>query len=88
MPPILFMDKYDLIDGIIKTNFNSFSLQEFDKKYNPTWHCIVGRNFGILFFFQIITGGDIDKKMKFSIPLKMLKNTKTSAGLRKTQVKR
>ena len=21
-------------------------LQEFDKKYNPTWHCIVGRNFG------------------------------------------
>ncbi|XP_052593465.1 dynein light chain 1, cytoplasmic-like [Peromyscus californicus insignis] len=19
---------------------------EFDKKYNPTWHCIVGRNFG------------------------------------------
>lgn len=22
------------------------TLQEFDKKYNPTWHCIVGRNFG------------------------------------------
>ncbi|KFV88969.1 Dynein light chain 2, cytoplasmic, partial [Fulmarus glacialis] len=21
-------------------------LQEFDKKYNPTWHGIVGRNFG------------------------------------------
>lgn len=21
-------------------------MQEFDKKYNPTWHCIVGRNFG------------------------------------------
>ncbi|KAL8199196.1 UNVERIFIED_CONTAM: Dynein light chain 1, cytoplasmic [Gekko kuhli] len=20
--------------------------EEFDKKYNPTWHCIVGRNFG------------------------------------------
>jgi dynein light chain LC8-type len=20
--------------------------QEFDKKYSPTWHCIVGRNFG------------------------------------------
>jgi hypothetical protein len=20
--------------------------QEFDKKYTPTWHCIVGRNFG------------------------------------------
>lgn len=23
-----------------------FLSQEFDKKYNPTWHCIVGRNFG------------------------------------------
>ena len=20
--------------------------QEFDKKYNPTWHVVVGRNFG------------------------------------------
>ncbi len=20
--------------------------KEFDRKYNPTWHCIVGRNFG------------------------------------------
>eukprot|EP00069_Balaena_mysticetus_P011698 bmy_07193T0 len=20
--------------------------KQFDKKYNPTWHCIVGRNFG------------------------------------------
>ena len=20
--------------------------KEFDKKYDPTWHCIVGRNFG------------------------------------------
>ena len=20
--------------------------KEFDKRYNPTWHCIVGRNFG------------------------------------------
>lgn len=25
---------------------NPSSFQEFDKKYNPTWHCIVGRNFG------------------------------------------
>ena len=22
------------------------STPQFDKKYNPTWHCIVGRNFG------------------------------------------
>ena len=20
--------------------------KEFDRKYNPTWHCVVGRNFG------------------------------------------
>ncbi|KAA3674229.1 hypothetical protein P879_08495 [Paragonimus westermani] len=20
--------------------------KEFDRKYNPTWHCIVGKNFG------------------------------------------
>lgn len=20
--------------------------KDFDKRYNPTWHCIVGRNFG------------------------------------------
>lgn len=26
--------------------FSLILLQEFDKKYNPTWHCIVGRNFG------------------------------------------
>ena len=24
----------------------AFVKKEFDKKYNPTWHCIVGRNFG------------------------------------------
>lgn len=29
-----------------KKNFIFCSTQEFDKKYNPTWHCIVGRNFG------------------------------------------
>ena len=35
------LEKYNIekdIAGYIK--------KEFDKKYNPTWHCIVGRNFG------------------------------------------
>uniref|UniRef100_A0A182LY73 Dynein light chain n=1 Tax=Anopheles culicifacies TaxID=139723 RepID=A0A182LY73_9DIPT len=32
------LDKYLDIAAYIK--------KEFDKKYNPTWHCIVGRNFG------------------------------------------
>lgn len=26
--------------------FDVFSPLQFDKKYNPTWHCIVGRSFG------------------------------------------
>jgi dynein light chain LC8-type len=36
------MEKYTTdkeIAGYIK--------KEFDKKYDPTWHCIVGRNFGM-----------------------------------------
>ena len=26
--------------------FAAFIKNEFDRRYNPTWHCIVGRNFG------------------------------------------
>ena len=26
--------------------------REFDKKYNPTWHCIVGTNFGSQVTFE------------------------------------
>ncbi|KAB5545343.1 hypothetical protein DKX38_013455 [Salix brachista] len=28
--------------------------KEFDKKHGPTWHCIVGRNFGNPFHFLLI----------------------------------
>jgi len=40
-----------LILPLISTGFGfqdiaAFIKKEFDKKYNPTWHCIVGRNFG------------------------------------------
>mmetsp|Transcript_534 Transcript_534/g.1050 ORF Transcript_534/g.1050 Transcript_534/m.1050 type:complete len:91 (-) Transcript_534:1036-1308(-) len=24
----------------------SYVRKEFDKKYNPTWHCVVGRSYG------------------------------------------
>lgn len=24
----------------------AFIKKEFDRKYSPTWHCVVGRNFG------------------------------------------
>uniref|UniRef100_UPI00358FE24A dynein light chain 1, cytoplasmic-like n=1 Tax=Myxine glutinosa TaxID=7769 RepID=UPI00358FE24A len=30
----------------IEKDIASFIKKEFDKKYNPTWHCVVGRNFG------------------------------------------
>ena len=30
----------------IEKDVAAFIKKEFDKKYNPTWHCIVGRNFG------------------------------------------
>jgi dynein light chain LC8-type len=35
------MEKYN-----IEKDIAAFIKREFDKKYNPTWHCIVGRNFG------------------------------------------
>jgi len=30
----------------IEKDIAAFIKKEFDKKYSPTWHCIVGRNFG------------------------------------------
>merc|ERR1712051_128711 len=30
----------------IEKDIAAFIKKEFDKKYNPTWHSIVGRNFG------------------------------------------
>ncbi|XP_071181099.1 dynein light chain LC6, flagellar outer arm-like [Mytilus edulis] len=30
----------------IEKDIAAFIKKDFDKKYNPTWHCIVGRNFG------------------------------------------
>ncbi|CAI2725442.1 unnamed protein product [Schistosoma spindalis] len=30
----------------VEKDIAAFIKKEFDKKYNPTWHCIVGRNFG------------------------------------------
>lgn len=37
------LEKYN-----IEKDVAAFIKKEFDKKYNPTWHCIVGRNFGKL----------------------------------------
>merc|ERR1711879_1140998 len=30
----------------IEKDIAAYIKKEFDKKYNPTWHCIAGRNFG------------------------------------------
>ena len=35
------LEKYN-----IEKDIAAYIKKEFDKKHNPTWHCIVGRNFG------------------------------------------
>jgi dynein light chain LC8-type len=35
------LDKYN-----VEKDMAAYIKKEFDKKYNPAWHCIVGRNFG------------------------------------------
>ena len=30
----------------IEKDIADYIKKEFDKKYNPSWHCVVGRNFG------------------------------------------
>ncbi|KAF8392570.1 hypothetical protein HHK36_022915 [Tetracentron sinense] len=31
----------------VEKDIAEYIKKEFDKKHGPTWHCIVGRNFGI-----------------------------------------
>ena len=35
------IDKYQ-----VEKDIAAHLKKEFDRKYNPTWHCIVGKNFG------------------------------------------
>ncbi|KAJ7518770.1 hypothetical protein O6H91_20G007600 [Diphasiastrum complanatum] len=35
------LDKYN-----VEKDIAAYIKKEFDRKHNPTWHCIVGRNFG------------------------------------------
>ena len=32
--------------NVVEKDIAAFIKKEFDNKYNPTWHCIVGKNFG------------------------------------------
>ncbi|CAG0893356.1 unnamed protein product [Cyprideis torosa] len=43
------LEKYN-----IEKDIAAFIKKEFDRKYNPTWHCIVGRNFGSYRNFRVI----------------------------------
>ena len=38
---ITALDKFQ-----VEKDVAGFIKKEFDKRYNPTWHCVVGRNFG------------------------------------------
>lgn len=42
------LDKYN-----VEKDIAAYIKKEFDKNYNPTWHCIVGRNFGMYLRFRI-----------------------------------
>lgn len=35
------LDKFN-----VEKDIAQFIKKEFDRKHSPTWHCIVGRNFG------------------------------------------
>ncbi len=37
----LALEKYS-----VEKDIAAFIKREFDKKHRPTWHCIVGKNFG------------------------------------------
>ena len=49
------MEKYN-----IEKDIAAYIKKEFDKKYNPTWHCIVGRNFGELTQIDLAAGQQTD----------------------------
>ena len=43
------LDKFN-----IEKDIAAFIKKEFDRKHGPTWHCIVGRNFGALYAVDIM----------------------------------
>nr|CAH8827122.1 unnamed protein product [Trichobilharzia regenti] len=42
------LDKFD-----VEKDVAAYIKKEFDRKYNPTWHCIVGRHFGRYVYYNI-----------------------------------
>ena len=45
-PMYFFQNALIIIILFYLLDIAAYIKKEFDKKYNPTWHCIVGRNFG------------------------------------------
>ncbi|CAC5402592.1 DYNLL [Mytilus coruscus] len=44
------LEKYN-----IEKDIAAYIKKDFDKKYNPTWHCVVGRNFGSYLKHSVLT---------------------------------
>ena len=54
------LEKYN-----IEKDIAAFIKKEFDKKYNPTWHCIVGRNLGSYVTLLVLEIMDISYLREF-----------------------
>ena len=37
----------------IEKDIACYIKKEFDRKHNPTWHCVVGRNFGSYYYLNL-----------------------------------
>lgn len=53
----------------VEKDIASFCKREFDKKYGPTWHVVVGKNFG-----SYVTHGELNRQL-----LTLHKNSKRFA---------
>ncbi|RTG91363.1 dynein light chain LC8-type [Schistosoma bovis] len=54
MPDIMQQDAVDICAMAIKKysmekDIAAFMKKEFDRKYSPSWHCIVGSHFGTIY---------------------------------------
>lgn len=45
-PPLSHHEQQAIDKYTIEKDIAAFVKKEFDKKHTPTWHCVVGRNFG------------------------------------------
>ena len=50
----------------IEKDVAAYIKKEFDSKHNPTWHCIVGRNFGEVMLLSLL--GHINCVALFATP--------------------